>query len=213
HSSYPTYRWIGMAVGVRRGSHLHMSRISGGNVNEYELMTVFHPRLNADDTATAVANLEAQVTASGGELLSTDDWGRRRLAYPIDGVLDGTYVLMTFKMPPTATADFERWIRLSETTLRHLLIRGIIPFEGDRYGRDDRRDDGDRQDDWDGPSDRDGADRDDTDRDETDRDEVARDEAGPADQPRDDAGDDRPDDEAPSDAPAAAADADAESED
>ena len=73
-------------------------------MNEYELMTVFHPRLNVEDTATAVADLEAQITANGGELLSTDDWGRRRLAYPIDGVLDGTYVLMTMKLPPTAGA-------------------------------------------------------------------------------------------------------------
>ena len=179
-------------------------------MNEYELMTVFHPRLNVEDTAAAVADLDAQITANGGELLSTDDWGRRRLAYPIDGVLDGTYVLMTMKLPPTATANLERWMQLSETTLRHLLIRGIIPFEGDRYGRDDRRDDGDGRDDWDGPSDRDDRDRGDSDRDETGSDGADRDDVG-----RDDAGgsDVASDDEAPSEAPAAAADADAEPED
>jgi small subunit ribosomal protein S6 len=125
-------------------------------VNEYEMMTVFHPRLNADETSAAVASLEEQIVANGGEMLSTDDWGRRRLAYPIDGVLDGTYVLMTFKMPATNTATLERWIRLSELTLRHLLIRGIIPFEGDRFGRDERRDDRDDRDDRDG-RDEDGA--------------------------------------------------------
>ncbi|MDA1010178.1 MAG: 30S ribosomal protein S6 [Chloroflexi bacterium] len=131
-------------------------------MNEYELMTVFHPRLNVDDTAAAVAALEEQIAANGGDLLSTDDWGRRRLAYPIDGVMDGTYVLMTFKLPPAGTTALERWIRLSETTLRHLLIRGIIPFEGDRYGRDDRRDDSDGQDDdWDGRADDDEAPSDD----------------------------------------------------
>lgn len=119
-------------------------------MNEYELMTVFHPRLNVDETSAAVASLEEQIVANGGEVLSTDDWGRRRLAYPIDGVLDGTYVVLTFKMPPTSTATLERWIRLSELTLRHLLIRGIIPFQGDRFGRDDRRDDRDDRDDRDG---------------------------------------------------------------
>lgn len=121
------------------------------------MMTVFHPRLNADETSAAVASLEEQVAAHGGEMIGTDNWGRRRLAYPIDGVVDGTYVLLTFRMPAEGTAPLERWIRLSEMTLRHLLIRGIIPFEGDRSGRDDR--------------DRDDRDRDDRDRDDRDRDE------------------------------------------
>jgi len=150
--------------------------ISGGNVNEYELMTVFHPRLNADETTAAIAAVEAQIVANGGEMLSTDVWGRRRLAYPIKGYLEGTYTLMTMKMPAEAAAPVERWLRISEASLRHLLIRGIIPFEpqsrgrdGGGYGRDDdgrddrddrddredRRDRGDRDDAGDGGDDRD----------------------------------------------------------
>ena len=115
-------------------------------MNEYEMMTVFHPRLSADETAAAVTSLEEQIVANGGEMLSTDNWGRRRLAYPIDGVVDGTYVLMTFNLPAQGAAPLERWIGISETTIRHLLIRGIIPFQGDRgRDRDDRgRDDEDR---------------------------------------------------------------------
>jgi len=136
-------------------------------VNEYEMMTVFHPRLNADETNAAIAALEEQVVANGGEMLSTDVWGRRRLAYPIDGVADGHYVLMTFNLPASATGALERWIQISETTLRHLLIRGIIPFSGDRDGRD--REDRYSRDDRDG--DRDGDDRDGDDRDRGDRDE------------------------------------------
>jgi len=130
-------------------------------------MTVFHPRLNADETTAAIAALEEQIVANGGETLSTDVWGRRRLAYPIDGVADGHYVLMTFNLPAAGAAALERWIRISETTLRHLLIRGIIPFSGDRDGRD--REDRYSRDDRDG-DDRDGDDRDDRD-DRRDRDD------------------------------------------
>jgi small subunit ribosomal protein S6 len=110
------------------------------------MRTVFHPRLSAEETTAAVTTLEEQIAANGGEMLSTDNWGRRRLAYPIDGVVDGTYVLMTFNLPAQGAAPLERWIGISETTIRHLLIRGIIPFEGDRgRDRDDRgRDDDDR---------------------------------------------------------------------
>ena len=128
-------------------------------MNEYEMMTVFHPRLNADETAAAIAALEEQIVANGGEMLSTDEWGRRRLAYPIDGVADGHYVLMTFNLPAAGAATLERWIRISETTLRHLLIRGIIPFSGDRDGRD-REDRYGRDDRDDRDGDRDGDDRD-----------------------------------------------------
>lgn len=155
-------------------------------MNEYEMMTVFHPRLNADDAGVAVTALEAQVAAQGGEMLSTDVWGRRRLAYPIDGVTEGTYVLMTFNLPPTGTVPLERWMRISDTVLRHLLIRGIIPFEGGRDERDDRDDRYDRDD------------RDDRDGDRRDRDDD-----------RDRREDDRPQAavEAPAEAPAAAAEA------
>src|SRR5690606_1446270 len=136
---------------------------------------------NADETTAAVTAVEEQVAAAGGELLSTDVWGRRRLAYPINGVNDGTYVLLTFKMPPAGTAVLERWLRISESVLRLLLVRGIIPFEGgrdDREGRYDRFDDREDRDDRDDRGQRD--DRDDRD-DRGDReDRGPRDERGPS---------------------------------
>jgi len=139
-------------------------------VNEYELMTILHPRLTADETAAAIASIEAQITAQGGEMLSTDVWGRRRMAYPINGNMDGTYVLMTLKMPPAGASPLESWLIITDPVLRHLLIRGIIPYQG-RSERDDDRDrdrDRDDRDDRDGRDDR--GDRDDRD-DRRDRDE------------------------------------------
>ena len=132
-------------------------------MNEYELMTILHPRLSADETAAAIASIEAQITAHGGEMLSTDVWGRRRLAYPINGSMDGTYVLMTLKMPPASASPIESWLIITDPVLRHLLIRGIIPYQG-RDRDDDRDRDRDR-----GRDDRD--DRDDDRRDRNDRDE------------------------------------------
>lgn len=130
-------------------------------MNEYEMMTIIHPRLNADDTTAAVTAVEEQIVANGGEMLSTDVWGRRKLAYPIDGVTDGTYVLMTFNLPPAGTVALERGLRISGNVLRHLLIRGIIPFEAARDDRDDRDDRRDRDDRDDREDRRDGGDRDD----------------------------------------------------
>lgn len=113
-------------------------------MNEYELVSIVHPRLNADETAAAIAAVQGQIEANGGEMLSTDVWGRRRLAYPINHLLEGTYVLMTFRVPPAGATVLEAWLRISEQVIRHLLVRGIIPFQGhdrrdrDREERDDR---------------------------------------------------------------------------
>ena len=119
-------------------------------MNEYELMTILHPRLGADDVTATVESIQARITASGGTILSTDVWGRRRLAYPIGGSVDGTYVLTTLQMPAPAAAPLESWLVVTESVIRHLLIRGIIPYAGhDREPERDRerRRDDDRDDD------------------------------------------------------------------
>lgn len=99
-------------------------------MNDYELMTILHPRLNADEVNQAVETIQNRITSAGGELIDTDVWGRRRLAYPIQHLLEGTYVLFTFRLAPGETRAIESWLRISESVLRHLLVRGIIPYEG-----------------------------------------------------------------------------------
>ena len=107
-------------------------------MNEYELMTILHARLSADETAATVQVIEARIAEHGGELLSTDVWGRRRLAYPIGGSMEGTYVLSTLRLPAASAAPLESWLGLSESVIRHLLIRGIIPYAG--HDRERERD-------------------------------------------------------------------------
>ena len=105
-------------------------------MNEYELMYVLHPRLTEDEIGAAVERISALVTAPGGEILSVDQWGRRRLAYPIERNLEGYYVLSTFKATTAVCGPLEAQLNLSEDVLRHLLIRGIIPY--DEPPRDER---------------------------------------------------------------------------
>ena len=105
-------------------------------MNEYELMYVLHPRLTPEEIETSVERISALVTDRGGEILSVDQWGRRRLAYPIDRNLEGFYVLSTFSADPDVCGPVETQLNLSEDVLRHLLIRGIIPY--DEPPRDER---------------------------------------------------------------------------
>jgi len=107
-------------------------------LNEYELLYIVSPRVPADDVANAIERVNALVTGQGGEVLSVDNWGRRRLAYPIRQYFEGTYVLMTLKMPPTGAVAIEAGLRLSEEVIRHLLISGIIPRTSGGRPREER---------------------------------------------------------------------------
>lgn len=99
-------------------------------MNDYELMYILHPRLTSDEIDQAVERITGQITEAGGEIVSVDRWGRRRLAYPIDRNLEGYYVLTTYNAEPLTGSALEALLNLAPDVLRHLLIRGIIPYEG-----------------------------------------------------------------------------------
>lgn len=107
-------------------------------MNEYELLYILSPRVPADDVVNAIERVSAIVTAQGGEVLSTDNWGRRRLAYPIRQYFEGTYVLTTLKMPPAGAVALEAGLRLAEEVIRHLLIAGIVPRTSGGRPREER---------------------------------------------------------------------------
>lgn len=96
-------------------------------MNEYELMYVISPRLMVEEIDSTIERIGELVEAAGGEILMTDNWGRRRLAYPIKHHFEGTYVLTHMTLPPDRVAGFERAMHLNEHILRHLVVRGIVP--------------------------------------------------------------------------------------
>jgi small subunit ribosomal protein S6 len=110
-------------------------------LKEYELLYIVSPRVPADDVQNAIERVSALIRGSGGEVLSVDNWGRRRLAYPIKHYFEGTYVLAALRMDPVAAAPLEASLIISEEVIRHLLTEGIIPPTSRDRGRplgDDR---------------------------------------------------------------------------
>lgn len=92
-------------------------------MNEYELMFIVRPEADSD----AVTGINEQVTtwigAQGGEVLQTNVWGRRKLAYAIDKQSEGSYVVMNLRLESLALAEVERNIRLHEQILRYMFVR------------------------------------------------------------------------------------------
>ncbi|ODS56363.1 MAG: 30S ribosomal protein S6 [Acidobacteria bacterium SCN 69-37] len=92
-------------------------------VRQYELIYITPP----DTTDEALAALQQQVQTVverfGGTITSTDNWGRRRLAYEIAGHREGTYVLHTIDGPAELNAELDRRLRVVDTAIRHMVVR------------------------------------------------------------------------------------------
>lgn len=95
-------------------------------MNEYELIYIVTPRRAPAEVEQVGQWLAAQVTSDGGEVLSTRTWGRRRMAYPINHNLDGTYVIARLSMPAATAVALEKALHIQEDVIRHMLIRGIM---------------------------------------------------------------------------------------
>lgn len=92
-------------------------------MRDYEMMVILRADLSEADQSGMFDTIGGWVEASQGEVASIDHWGRRRMAYEIDGQRDGYYVLYQLNLPPQAPAELERDLRLNENILRHLITR------------------------------------------------------------------------------------------
>jgi small subunit ribosomal protein S6 len=95
-------------------------------MNEYELIYIVTPRRTPAEVDQVGEWLATQVTSGGGEVLSTRTWGRRRMAYPINHNLDGTYVIARLSMSAPTAVSLEKALHIQEDVIRHMLIRGIM---------------------------------------------------------------------------------------
>ncbi len=90
--------------------------------NLYETLYVVDPRLSEDDTKATVEKFAALI-ADNGEIVKADEWGRRRLAYPIEDQTEGYYVLVEFKSAPEFPAELGRIFNITEGILRNVIVR------------------------------------------------------------------------------------------
>jgi small subunit ribosomal protein S6 len=92
-------------------------------VRDYELMVVLDPNLDEAGIEAMTARIQTLVTQRGGTVENVDVWGRKRLAYPIGRFRDGFYILNRLQLPTTAATEIERALKLTESVIRHLLVR------------------------------------------------------------------------------------------
>jgi small subunit ribosomal protein S6 len=89
----------------------------------YELMYIVRPTLDEQALATVTEKVDKYITAAGGEIVKREDWGKRRLAFPITKFTEGFYSVLQIKLAATAVRELERNLKLSEDVLRFLVTR------------------------------------------------------------------------------------------
>lgn len=79
--------------------------------------------IEEDAFKAVVAKFDKLITANGGNVEKTDCWGKRRLAYEIQNLNEGLYVLVTFQADAAAVKELDRVMRITDEVLRHMIIR------------------------------------------------------------------------------------------
>jgi len=89
----------------------------------YELVFILNANLSEDDFTRVLGKVNDQITKLGGTVTETNQWGKRRLAYPIKKQAEGNYVLEKVQINQTALKELDANLKLSEDILRYLFVR------------------------------------------------------------------------------------------
>lgn len=89
----------------------------------YELMIIIDSDVSENDIAAVITRTEALAVAEGGEIASTDNWGRRKFAYEINHKNEGNYVVWEIVTENPGLPNTERQLRLADDIVRHKLFR------------------------------------------------------------------------------------------
>ncbi|MDD5286174.1 MAG: 30S ribosomal protein S6 [Desulfuromonadaceae bacterium] len=88
-------------------------------MRKYETIFILHPELSEDDIKSVTAKAQDVISSYKGECFRMDDWGIRKLAYPIKKSARGRYYYLRFDGDSALISELERRLRLDEKVLRY----------------------------------------------------------------------------------------------
>ena len=91
-------------------------------MNQYEVAVLYHPDLEID-LEKATSRVEKIFTDNGGEIKNTDNWGKRKLAYPIKKNEHAVYVFYTVEFPAEAVRKVESTLNITDEVIRFMITR------------------------------------------------------------------------------------------
>ncbi|HYT29076.1 MAG TPA: 30S ribosomal protein S6 [Ktedonobacteraceae bacterium] len=90
---------------------------------DYELGFIVNPEVSEEQTGALLERIEQIVTNHDGQVVRVNQWGRRRMAYPIEHHRDGFYIFIDMILTPETVFELDRTLKVTEEVLRHMIIR------------------------------------------------------------------------------------------
>lgn len=91
-------------------------------MNKYELAVLFHPDLEVD-LEKGEQRVKKIIQDNKGKIISTDNWGRKKLAYSIDKLDFAVYVFYTIELEPSSLAKVESLLNITDEVMRYLIVK------------------------------------------------------------------------------------------
>jgi len=93
-------------------------------MRKYEVMYIIRPDVEQEAVQALVEKFN-NVISNGGEVIKTDILGKRRLAYEINKIREGQYVLVQFSAPAEVVAELDRVMKIADEVIRVLITKDV----------------------------------------------------------------------------------------
>jgi small subunit ribosomal protein S6 len=92
-------------------------------MRRYETISIISPNLGEDEVKAISQKTAGIIEADGGTILNVDNWGLKKLAYPIDKQQQGYYVYTEFAAVPAAVSEMERIFKIDDNVLKFMTVK------------------------------------------------------------------------------------------
>lgn len=89
----------------------------------YELLYFVAPQIDEETRANVTKRINDTIAAGEGTVDNTEQWGKRKLAYEVEGLTEGDYTLVDFHANPENIAELDRVLRITDAVVRHMIVR------------------------------------------------------------------------------------------
>lgn len=89
----------------------------------YELLFFVAPTINEEIRANVMKRIEDAIASAKGTVDNVDNWGKRKLAYEINGLTEGDYTLVDFHADPANVSELDRVLRITDAVVRHMIVK------------------------------------------------------------------------------------------
>ena len=92
-------------------------------LNKYESIYIVNPEVDDEGIKGLVEKFNALIESEGGKVTETNEWGMKKLAYPIKKFTQGYYVLVNFEAKPEFVDELERIYKITDDVIKFITVR------------------------------------------------------------------------------------------